>query len=443
MVLLRYHKGTVLVWGDVRVPNSSWDPRIGAFRALALYYPEALRFLRLSGLDFKDDVLDLPPCPELTSKTRLRGYQEEALNAWLRAGKRGVIVLPTGAGKTIVAMAAISSVNAPAIVVVPTIDLIEQWRANLVKEFGVEVGAYGGGEKSLKAITVSTYDSAYIRAEELGNKFVLAIFDEVHHLPAPSYSQIAELFAAPFRMGLTATYIRQDEGHKLLPRLVGNVVYELETKDLAGTHLSHYTLEKIFVDLTPDEQAEYEKNYEVFKKYLRRKRVRLQNSRDFQRFIMRTGTDPEARRALLARNRALDIALNASSKIDALGDLLADNINEKVLIFTQHNKLVHRISREFLIPAITHQTSKEERSEILRRFRSGVYNRIVTSRVLDEGIDVPDATLGVILSGTGSSREFIQRLGRLLRKKEGKRAKLVEIVSSQTKEMKISQRRKR
>jgi len=443
LVLLRHDKGTILVFGGVRVPNSSWDPRVGAFRSMALYYPEVLSFLRLSRLEFKDEVLDLPPCPELIGKTRLRGYQEEALKAWFRAGKRGVIVLPTGAGKTIVALAAIAHVNAPAIVIVPTIDLMEQWRSNLMKEFDVEVGAYGGGENSLKAVTVSTYDSAYIRAEELGNKFMLAIFDEVHHLPAPSFSQIAELFAAPFRMGLTATYLREDEGHKMLPRLVGNIVYELHTKDLAGTHLSHYTLEKILVNLTPDEQKEYDENYEAFTKYLRNRRIKLRSSTDFQRLIMRTGTDPEARKALLARNRALDIALNTSSKVDALRNLLSDNIDEKALIFTQHNKLVHRISKEFLIPAITHQTAKEERAEILNRFRSGVYTRIVTSKVLDEGIDVPDATLGVILSGTGSSREFIQRLGRLLRKKEGKNAKLIDVVSSGTKEIQISQRRRK
>ncbi len=443
LVLLRHDKGTILVFGDVRVPNSSWDPRVGAFRAMALYYPEVLSFLRLSGFEFKDEVLDLPPCPELIGKARLRGYQEDALKAWFKAGKRGVIVLPTGAGKTIVAMAAIARVNAPVIVVVPTIDLMEQWRRNLMKEFDVEVGAYGGGENSLRAITVSTYDSAYIRAEELSNKFMLAIFDEVHHLPAPSFSQIAELFAAPFRMGLTATYIREDEGHKMLPRLVGNIVYELHTKDLVGRHLSHYTLEKILVNLPPDEQNEYNENYEVFTKYLRTRRIKLRSSTDFQRLIMRTGTDPEARKALLARNRALDIALNTSSKVDVLRTLLSDNIDEKVLIFTQHNKLVHRISKEFLIPAITHQTAKEERAEILNRFRSGVYTRIVTSKVLDEGIDVPDATLGVILSGTGSSREFIQRLGRLLRKKEGKNAKLIDIVSSGTKEIQISQRRRK
>jgi len=396
----------------------------------------------LSRLNFKDNVLDLPACPELKGKTKLRRYQEEALKAWLESAKRGVIVLPTGAGKTIVAMAAISYVNAPVIVVVPTIDLMEQWRNNLEKEFSVEVGVYGGGEHDIRAITVSTYDSAYIRAEELGNKFILAIFDETHHLPAPSYSQIPELFVAPFRMGLTATYIREDGRHKTLPRLIGNVVYELKAKDLAGTHLSHYTLKKMFVNLIPSERKEYDKNYKVFSEYLRKKRVRLRNPKDFQRFIMRTGRDPDARKALLARNKALDIALNTSSKLDKLRILLAKATDEKVLIFTQHNKLVYKISRDFLIPAITHQTPKDERADILNKFKGSVYRRIVTSRVLDEGIDVPDATLGIILSGTGSSREFIQRLGRLLRKKEGKKAQLIEIVSSETKEMKISQRRK-
>jgi superfamily II DNA or RNA helicase len=100
------------------------------------------------------------------------------------------------------------------------------------------------------------------------------------------------------------------------------------------------------------------------------------------------------------------------------------------------------ISRRFLIPAVTYQTPKQERREILDRFRSGVYRVIVTSQVLDEGVDVPDASVGFILSGTGSPREFIQRLGRLLRKVEGKRAKLVEIVSRETMEVRISRRRR-
>ncbi len=107
-----------------------------------------------------------------------------------------------------------------------------------------------------------------------------------------------------------------------------------------------------------------------------------------------------------------------------------------------HNQLVYRISRRFLIPAITFQTSKDERKEILDRFKAGDYRVIVTSQVLDEGIDVPDASIGFIISGTGSSREYIQRLGRLLRKVEGKRAKLIEIVAKGTMETRISQRRR-
>lgn len=443
MVLLRYDRGTILAYGNVRIPNGTWDSRVGAFRTLAIYYPDVLQFLEESNLDYEDKVLDLHPCPELDSKIKLRSYQEEALKAWLKSGKRGIVVLPTGAGKTLVAIVAISRINLPAVVVVPTIDLMNQWRTRLEEEFNLPIGIYGGGENTLEAITVTTYDSAYLRAEELGNRFMFLVFDEIHHLPAPSYRQIAELFVAPYRLGLTATLIREDEGHKLLPHLVGNVVYELEAKNLAGTHLSHYVLERLLVSLEPDEQVEYNRNHMIFREYLRRKNIKLVNSRDFHRFIMKTGSDPEARKALLARNRAMDIALNAPSKVKVLRSLLSQNTCDKVIIFTHHNKLVYRISREFLIPAITYQTSKEERAEILNKFRSGEYTKVVTSRVLDEGIDVPDATLGVILSGSGSTREFIQRLGRLLRKKEGKNARLVEIVTKETKEVKISQHRRR
>lgn len=126
-----------------------------------------------------------------------------------------------------------------------------------------------------------------------------------------------------------------------------------------------------------------------------------------------------------------------------LGKLLKENRGEKIIIFTQHNRLVYNISKKYLLPFITHTSSKEERKDVLNGFRDGRYSAIVTSKVLDEGIDVPDASLGIIVSGTGSSREFIQRLGRLLRKKEGKEVKLIEFVSVGTKEIQSSSRRKR
>ncbi len=157
---------------------------------------------------------------------------------------------------------------------------------------------------------------------------------------------------------------------------------------------------------------------------------------------MSTGRSKEARNALLARNRASEIALNSESKVEALRIILSDNVGIKTLIFTQHNSLVHKISRNFLIPFITHRTDKTERTQILDGFKSGTYCVIVTSKVLDEGVDVPDAELGIVLSGTGSSREFTQRLGRLLRMREDKKARLVEIVSRETSEGMMSSRRK-
>jgi len=157
---------------------------------------------------------------------------------------------------------------------------------------------------------------------------------------------------------------------------------------------------------------------------------------------MTTGRDPHAREALLARNRALKIAVNSEAKLNLLAQKLEEYRNEKILIFTLYNDLVYTVSRRFLIPAVTHQTPREERREILANFGSGKYKVIVTSQVLDEGVDVPDASVGLMLGGTGSKREYVQRLGRLLRKKEGKTAKLLEIISKETMEVGISRRRR-
>jgi superfamily II DNA or RNA helicase len=241
---------------------------------------------------------------------------------------------------------------------------------------------------------------------------------------------------------LTATYEREDGRHTDLERLVGGKIYEIGVEKLTGKHLAEYTTRKIVTDLTDEERVEYERYYVVFTDFLKTRRIVLRTPRDFQRFVMRTGRDPKAREALLARNRARQIALNSRTKLDALAEILTEHPGERTIIFTEHNSLVYAISREFLIPAITHTTPKEERAEILDKFRTGQYRTIVTSKVLEEGIDVPEASVGVILSGSGSKREYKQRLGRILRKKEGKLAILYEIVSKGTTEIGISRRRK-
>ena len=111
-------------------------------------------------------------------------------------------------------------------------------------------------------------------------------------------------------------------------------------------------------------------------------------------------------------------------------------------MFTEDNLTAYEISRRFLLPCMTHQTRVKERQHILEGFRDGVYRALVTSRVLNEGVDMPDAAVGVILSGSGSSREFIQRLGRLLRRREGKRALLYEVVARETREERVAERRR-
>jgi superfamily II DNA or RNA helicase len=181
-----------------------------------------------------------------------------------------------------------------------------------------------------------------------------------------------------------------------------------------------------------------------------------------EKLIIMSGRNRTAREALLSRNKAMNVALNSRAKIEELREILAENKGAKTIIFTQHNSLVHEISDKFLIPLITHKTIKEERQDVLRGFKEGRYMAIVTSKVLDEGVDIPDAELGIILSGTGSAREFIQRLGRLLRPKpdnnnsgsssssitnsnykDHKKARLIEIISSETKETVTSTRRKK
>jgi superfamily II DNA or RNA helicase len=147
---------------------------------------------------------------------------------------------------------------------------------------------------------------------------------------------------------------------------------------------------------------------------------------------------------MLAHREAKAIALGTDGKLRVLSSLLAQHYPERTLIFTADNAMVYRISQEFLIPAITHQTPIKERHDILSRFREGEYRALVASHVLNEGVDVPAASVAIILSGTGSAREYIQRLGRVLRRgTDGEKlAVLYEVVAEDTSEERTSVRRR-
>lgn len=438
MRVLRYARGSIIVEGDP-VYLDQLEP-VNSYPAHM--YHKIIDHLKESGVQYRDSAARFLKPPSLETSFKLREYQTEALKSWNNADHRGIVVLPTGAGKTVLAVKAIEEQQCSTLVVVPTIVLVDQWREVLEQAFSIPIGALGGGKDEIKPITVSTYDSARLRTRRLGNLFEFIVFDEVHHLPATNNRRIAERYIATKRLGLTATMPKDEGSLMVLEELVGPKVYELGVDDLAGSHLADFTVKTIRLPLTEREQYEYNRQYDIYRGFLKTRNIQIRSPRDYLNFVKRTGRDKEARRALTARNQAMNIALNSSSKVSYLKQLLKSNPDEKALIFTSHNKLVYTLSKELLIPAITHQTPQEEREEILGMFHAGGYKRIITSRVLDEGVDVPDASMAVILSGSGSNRQFIQRLGRILRKTPGKEAVLFELVSAGTAEVYMSYRRR-
>ena len=449
MVTLRYDEGTIRIEDapeDVaRLSFVEADPRSGTHRAPAYRYPFLRRTCADRDLPTDDRVLDPPAIEGLSTAYDLRGYQTEALDAWRDSGDRGVIELPTGSGKTVVAIGAIAALDTPTLVVVPTIDLLEQWADELEAEFGdtTPIGRLGGGEQRLEAITVSTYDSAYLRADGLGDRFGLLVFDEVHHLGGEGYRDIARLLSAPARLGLTATFERPDGAHETVEDLLGPVVYRRSAEDLAGEHLADYDIKRIEVELTPEERELYEAHQGTFTDYLATSGLQLRSGSDYQELVKRSGSDPEAREALLAKQRAREVMMNADRKVDALAEILDRHRGDRIIVFTAYTDLVYELASRFLIPPITNETPADERREILDRFRRGAYSRVVAANVLDERVDVSDANVAVVLSGSGSEREFTQRLGRVLRPKDdGGRAILYEVVTTETAEERVSRRRR-
>jgi superfamily II DNA or RNA helicase len=178
----------------------------------------------------------------------------------------------------------------------------------------------------------------------------------------------------------------------------------------------------------------------VFREYAQ-KLAQVEPGWDFNSLVEHAFFDRAARDALSNLEKARRIALEASGKIDHVEKLLAEHRDAKVIIFSRYTRIVEKISDLLGIPLITHKTKTAERERILTNFKQGVYTKVVTGQVLDEGVDVPDASVGIIISGSGSQRQFVQRLGRLLRPQK-QEAILVELVTGGTIEAGLAQRRR-
>ena len=421
-----------------------WDERSACYRAPGSAYADiVLSFVR-EKCPYDDaarayDELETGLCV----RREPRPFQIQAVDAWNRSRGRGVVVLPTGSGKSHVALMAMDGKRRSTLVVAPTLDLVRQWYDLVRSSFDLPVGIVGGGEYSVERMTITTYDSAYLHMEHFGNRFGLVVFDECHHLPGESYSLAATFCLAPYRLGLTATPERQDGRHQALDELIGPQVYRQDIVEMTGNYLAEYDVEKIIVDLSEDEKTAYGEARSVYRNFLIRRGIDMGSRDGWSKFVIQSSRGLEGRRAMDAYQRQRRLAFAAPSKLKYLLHLLHRHRRDRVIIFTQDNATVYEVSARFLIPAITHQTKVTERSEILSGFSTGTYSAVVTSKVLNEGVDVPEANVAIIMSGSGSVREHVQRLGRVLRKKkDGGGARLYELVAGGTSEAYTSRRRR-
>ncbi|MBF0212866.1 MAG: DEAD/DEAH box helicase family protein [Magnetococcales bacterium] len=448
MIRIAFDQGTLLVYGPAEALQPAahllrWDDRSDCHRAEARHYGPIVLALHRARIPYDDQAKSFQPRQfEARDDHPPRPHQQAAFDAWVRAASRGVVVLPTGAGKTLIARMAISRIQRDTLILAPTINLVQQWHEQLGHAFGQPIGMLGGGEYELQPITVSTYDSAYIHMERIGARFGLLVCDECHHLPAPTTRLTAQMCVAPYRLGLTATPERPDGQEEELFNLLGPLVYRCEIADLEGAFLAPYRLEQIPVILDPDERLAYDAAYAQYREFARSTGVNLSRPAGWSQFIMVCCRSREGRAAMAAYRMQKRLARASRAKLRMVWTLMRRHRHERALLFTDDNATAYAIGETFFLPVITHKTKLAERTRFLDGFRAGEFPFLVNSRVLNEGIDLPEVSVGIIVSGSGSIREHVQRLGRLLRPRAGKQAVLYELVSQDTAETFTSERRR-
>jgi superfamily II DNA or RNA helicase len=396
--------------------------------------------LRQRGVRFVDEVAHPSATPKTaTVEIDLRPYQEAACAAWELGSRRGVAVLPTGSGKTRLAIAAMARANVPTLCLVPTRVLLDQWARAIHELLGFEPGRLGDGERRVDAITVATFESAWRQMHRLGNQFGLLVVDEAHHFGGGMRDEALDMCTAPLRLGLTATKPRGAAALRL-SELVGPTIYELRVDALTGEFLAPFDTVVLHLDLTAEERSEYDALMAVFRDVMHRYR-RFHPGATWGEFAQVAARTDEGRRAVAAWHRARKITAFPRAKRAMVGALLARHRGTRTIVFTADNPTTYAISREHLIMPLTCDIKRQERERVLALFKEGKLNALASAQVLNEGLDVPDAEVGIIVAGSKGEREHVQRVGRVLRPRPGKRALVYELVVRATAE--VEQARKR
>jgi superfamily II DNA or RNA helicase len=416
------------------LPGVVWDPRVALLRAPAHRYTDVVEALAARQLPFRDEArASDAPEPAAWKELTLRHYQRAALLGWELCESRGLVVMPTGSGKTRVAIAAMADGSCRALCLVPTRALLEQWCAELRSHYRGPVGCLGDGQRTVEAVTVSTFESAYRLMPALGNRFDLLIVDEAHHFGVGGRDEALEMCLAPRRLGLTAT---PPEGMALsrLTQLIGPIAYQIGVAELTGSYLADFELVVLPLGLNAEEREQYRRDDRLFVE-LNRQFKQLNRGGGWSELVAYAAQSPEGRAALAAWRRSRRLLGFTQGKARAVGGLLAKHRRSRVLVFTADNAAAYAIARQHLIMPITCDISRQERERALEAFRRGELRALVSSRVLNEGIDVPDADVAIIVGSTLGEREHVQRVGRLLRPVPGKRALVYELVTPATSEV--------
>ncbi len=451
---LSFDRGTLLLRGLHHFPGFEFDSRVGILRAHAIAYSEArARLLGDHGGNFIDRVRVAPRVswPKIEPVT-LRSEQQSAVDAWQAAGGRGCIIMPTGTGKTEIALAAMRATRVATLVVAPVRDLMHQWHRRILRSLGYDAGMVGDSINNLQPVTVTTYDSAYARMAEMGDRFGLIIFDEVHHLPGRCYREASLMCTAPMRLGLTATPERADGRHVDLPQLVGPEVYRQEITHAKGKSLADFDVVRVPVKLNDQEQLKYDQASRVLQSFFKTKRDEAIAAAgpgakppkyDWTDLTSESGMDPAARAAQTAFYFKKSIEDRAAEKLRVLEDVFRLHTGERVIVFAGSNAMAIDVSRRFLVPTLLSHSRKKERLAVLEGFAADRFPVLVANQVLDEGVDVPAAKVAVVIGGMSSTRQAKQRLGRILRRVGDAKATLYEIVCEGTNDVERSRKRRR
>jgi superfamily II DNA or RNA helicase len=418
-----------------------WDPRVQKFRAPAQKLYSFLAELKSLKLNFNESITQKHgPLAMKIPSLEMRPYQVEAFTQWDQQGRRGVVILPTGSGKTRLALYTILKLKAKTLILVPTRVLLHQWREEISTRFQFGVGILGDGQWQINDVTVATYESAIRAAGNIGDLFTLVVIDEAHHFLSGERIEIIEMLCAPYCLSLSATFSYQPLLSEKITSLLGPIAFELSIDDLKGSVLAPFQKFLLLVNLSVVERKTYDgllsKFHEVISA-IKSENPDL-NSKEVFQLLGRSGT---GKKALANLRKARTIISQCDEKLSKLYELLSRFPNRKILIFTENTEVALRISSQMLIFPILAETAKSERKKGIDLFVGGALSVLVTCRVLNEGFDVPEADMAIILGGAHGEREHIQRIGRVLRSAPGKSALIYELVCRET--IEVRQWRKR